>query len=218
MSRFLVFSGVLIFATSLVNCSREGVDFRDGAQIIGKLFRHFVNSQPEDYQITDGVHLISTSTANDIDSRSVDDLSLMGVIENYVRTHEVRIKFTELMPDGQDLARAFRSDGDEGNSEVGTARGKNKGGGGGGGLMMLGGMFGSMMGAIGLGGVGLLAMKALAVSAMALMLAAVIGVKSLASGGGHEDHRVIHAGGHDHRKKREAAEMAYNAWYPYVRS
>lgn len=73
-------------------------------------------------------------------------------------------------------------------------------------------MFASMLGALGIGGVGLLAMKALTVSAMALLLAAVVGVKKLASG--HDDgggHHVIHA---DHRKKREAANIAYDAWNP----
>lgn len=87
----------------------------------------------------------------------------------------------------------------------------------GGGLLVLGGMFGSMLGALGIGGVGLLAMKALTVSAMALMLAAVVGIKKLASSG-HDDggHHVIHAGGHgyDHRRKREAADLAYSAWNP----
>ncbi|KAK5644806.1 hypothetical protein RI129_006106 [Pyrocoelia pectoralis] len=218
MYRFLVFIGVLIISANLASSTKEGVDFKDGIRIVGKLFRHFVNSQPEDYKLTDGVHLISTSTANAIDARAVDDMSVMGVIENYVRTHEVRIKLSELMPNGEELARVFRSDGEEANVDVGTGRAKNKGGGGGGGILMLGGMFASMMGAIGIGGVGLLAMKALAVSAMALMLAALIGVKSLASGGGHDDHQVIHAGGHGHRRKREAAEMAYRAWYPNVQS
>ncbi|KAF5286521.1 hypothetical protein FQR65_LT12525 [Abscondita terminalis] len=213
MHNFLVFASLLLFAV-VVQSNKDGVDVKDGLQVLSKLFRHFINSQPEDYKLTDGVHLISTSTPNDITSRASDDTSLMGVIENYIQTHEVRIKFVELMPTGQDLARAFKSDNDEVNLDVGTGRGKNKGGGGGA-LVMMGGMMASMMGALGLGGVGLLAMKALAVSAMALMLAAIVGIKALASGGHHEDHRVIHAGGgYDHRKKREAAELAYNSWYP----
>ncbi|KAK4875555.1 hypothetical protein RN001_011977 [Aquatica leii] len=212
MYNLLVFTSILAFLV-VVQCNKEGDDVKDGLQVLSKLFRHFINSQPEDYKLTDGVHLISTSTSNDITSRAVDDTSLMGVIENYIQTHEVRIKFVELMPNGQDLARAFKSDNDEVNLDVGTGRGKNKGGSGGA-LVMLGGMFASMMGALGLGGVGLLAMKALAVSAMALMLAGIVGIKALASGGHHDDHRVIHAGG-DHRKKREAAEMAYNAWFPH---
>ena len=90
-------------------------------------------------------------------------------------------------------------------------------GGGGGGLALLGLMMGKMMAALGLGGVGLLAMKALMVSAMALMLSLIIGLKNLVSSN-HDDggHTVIHAspGGHgyDHRRKREATDMAYHSW------
>ncbi|KAF5290239.1 hypothetical protein FQA39_LY14793 [Lamprigera yunnana] len=209
MYKYLVTAAVLLFAV-VVEGNYDGVDSKDGIHVITKLFRQFVMSQPEDYKFTDGVHLINIAPSNNITSRAADDTSLMGVIENYIRTHEVRIKFVELMPNGQDLARTFSGD----NNDVGTGRGKNKGGGGGGAMVMLGGMFASMMGALGLGGVGLLAMKALAVSAMALMLAAIVGIKALASGGHHDDHKVIHAGGYDHRKKREAAEMAYHAWFP----
>lgn len=108
---------------------------------------------------------------------------------------------------------------------LGTARGKGGGGGGkggGGGIVLMGLMMGKMMAALGIGGVGLLAMKALMVSALALMLAAIIGLKKLVSSD-HDDggHTVIHAsghGGHEHRRKREAAEMAYHAWDEYKQS
>lgn len=85
--------------------------------------------------------------------------------------------------------------------------------------MIMGLMMGKMMAALGLGGVGLLAMKALMVSALALMLSMVIGIKKLVSSG-HDDgggHHVIHATahGHDHRRKREAADMAYHAYQKY---
>lgn len=76
-------------------------------------------------------------------------------------------------------------------------------------------MMAKMMAALGLGGVGLLAMKALMVSALALMLSIVIGLKKLVSSGHDEGgYHVIHASahGHDHRKKREANDMAYHAW------
>lgn len=78
-------------------------------------------------------------------------------------------------------------------------------------------MMGKMMAALGLGGVGLLAMKALMVSALALMLSMVIGIKKLVSSGHDEGgYHVIHASGgghgHEHRRKREAVDMAYRAW------
>lgn len=103
---------------------------------------------------------------------------------------------------------------------VGTARGKGGKGGGMGGIMLMGLMMGKMMAALGIGGVGLLAMKALMVSALALMLAVIIGLKKLVSSDHEEGHTVIHATahGHEHRKKREAAEMAYHAWNEYKTS
>lgn len=80
-------------------------------------------------------------------------------------------------------------------------------------------MMGKMMAAIGLGGVGLLAMKALMVSALALMLSIIIGLKKLVHSGHDEGgHTVIHAShghGHEYRKKREAADIAYRAWNAY---
>lgn len=81
-------------------------------------------------------------------------------------------------------------------------------------------MMAKMMAALGIGGVGLLAMKALMVSALALMLATVIGLKKLVSSDHEEGHTVIHATahGHEHRKRREAAEMAYHAWDEYKTS
>lgn len=84
--------------------------------------------------------------------------------------------------------------------------------------MLLALMFGKMLAALGLGGVGLLAMKALMVSALALVLSLVIGLKKM-----HSEHdsgpTVVHAGGHEHyRRKREAVELAYNAWHKFKTS
>lgn len=77
-------------------------------------------------------------------------------------------------------------------------------------------MFGKMLAALGLGGVGLLAMKALMVSALALVLSLVMGLKKMHSE--HDSgHTVVHAG-HDHRRKREAVELAYNAWQQFKTS
>lgn len=78
--------------------------------------------------------------------------------------------------------------------------------------MLLGLMFGKTLAALGLGGVGLLAMKALMVSAVALVLALVVGLKKMHEGH-DEGHTVVHAG-HDHRRKRQAVEMAYSGWLP----
>lgn len=86
------------------------------------------------------------------------------------------------------------------------------------GLLLMALMMGKTLAAIGFGTVGLLAMKALMVSALALMLSLIVGLKKLLSSG-HEEHghTVIHAGGHDHRRKREATDMAYHAWSEYLK-
>lgn len=96
----------------------------------------------------------------------------------------------------------------------GGGKGGGGGGGGMGGVMMMGMMMGKLLAALGIGGVGLLAMKALMVSALALMLSVILGLKKLVHSDHEEGHTVIHAGhGHEYnRKKREASNMAYQAW------
>lgn len=107
MHCLLVLTGVFAIATGVYG-GAEGADLSYGLQIVGKLFRNFLNSQPEDFKLTDGVHLISTSSPNDAEGRSSDDNSVFGVLENYLQTHEIKIKLPELMPDGHDFGRAFK--------------------------------------------------------------------------------------------------------------
>ncbi|KAF2905853.1 hypothetical protein ILUMI_00325 [Ignelater luminosus] len=107
MHKLLVFTGVLAVAT-VVYGSEEGPDYSHGLQIIGKVLRHFINSQPEDFQISEGVHLVHTASPNDATGRAADDNTFFGTIDNYLQTHEIIIKFTELMPNGQDFGRSFK--------------------------------------------------------------------------------------------------------------
>lgn len=101
----------------------------------------------------------------------------------------------------------------------GGGKGGKGGGGGGNGVALLALMFAKMLGALGLGGVGLLAMKALMVSALALVLSLVIGLKKMTHSEHDSGHTVVHAGGHEHyRRKREAVELAYNAWQKFKTS
>ncbi|KAJ8952315.1 hypothetical protein NQ318_017208 [Aromia moschata] len=187
----------------------------------------FLKSQPEDLTLGDGVHLINTRSENDARS-NMDDGSFLGTLENYLESHELRIRLPELMP-GEDFGRAFNTAMNEveGKDESsprggggGGGGGGKKGGGGGAGIMLMGLMMGKMLAALGIGGVGLLAMKALMVSALALMLSIIIGLKKLVHSD-HDDsgHTVIHAspghGGHEYRKKREAGDIAYHAWEEY---
>ncbi|VEN61359.1 unnamed protein product, partial [Callosobruchus maculatus] len=78
-----------------------------GLQILTKVFRQYLKSQPDDLVLGDGVHLISTRSENDARA-NMDDGTLLGVIESYLRDHEVRIRLPELMP-GEGFGRAFKT-------------------------------------------------------------------------------------------------------------
>ncbi|KAJ8947809.1 hypothetical protein NQ314_008546 [Rhamnusium bicolor] len=103
--RFLVLASALIFFT---NVQAEGPH---GLQILSKVFRQFIKSQPEDLKLGDGVHLISTGSENDARSNR-DDGTVLGVLENYLENHELRIRLPELMP-GKGFGRAFKTAMDE---------------------------------------------------------------------------------------------------------
>ncbi|KAL1494621.1 hypothetical protein ABEB36_010191 [Hypothenemus hampei] len=213
--KFLVLVGVLL----LISTSIAKPESPHGLTILSKILRQYINAQPEDVRIGEGVHILSTRSENDARAYG-DDTTLLGAVENYLDSHEVRIRLSELMP-GEGFGRAFKNAMDEvenKENEGGGGKGGGGGGGGGGGVMLVGLMMGKLLAALGIGGVGLLAMKALMVSALALMLSIIIGLKKLVhhddDGGGHH---VIHAGhGHEyHRKKREAVELAYRGWEGY---
>ncbi|KAL3268020.1 hypothetical protein HHI36_007153 [Cryptolaemus montrouzieri] len=106
---------------------------------------------------------------------------------------------------------------------TGRRRGGNGGGGGGGmgnGMMVMGMMMGKLLATLGIGGVAVIAKKALLVSALALMLSVIIGIKHLVHSNDHDSHghTVIHAShghGHEYRKKRDAAKIAFRSWEPF---
>lgn len=105
MYKILLLSGVL-FVTSA-----HGGDVRDvshGFQILTKMARQYLKAQPEDLTLGEGVHIVSTTTLNDADARSMpDDGSFLGTVDNYLQSHELRIKLPELMP-GEGFGRAFK--------------------------------------------------------------------------------------------------------------
>lgn len=124
MYKLLLLAGVLSVATS-VHGGSEGPDIGYGLQILTKVVRQYLKSQPEDLTLSEGVHIVSTGSINDADARSVsDDGSLLGAVDNYLQNHEVRIKLPELMP-GEGFGRAFKSalTGFEG-PEVGKTEGR----------------------------------------------------------------------------------------------
>lgn len=90
-----------------------------------------------------------------------------------------------------------------------------------GGLFLLPLLLGGTLVPLALGALALLAGKALIISKLALVLAGIIGLKKLLSGGhgGHETVHEVHAGGHGSGwgrsyEKEAAAQLAYNAYAP----
>ncbi|KAF5304200.1 hypothetical protein FQR65_LT18885 [Abscondita terminalis] len=118
---------------------------------------------------------------NDAEARL--DAYLMKKVANYLNSHSLRLKLT----DNEDIST--------GRAKGGLLGGGGKGGGGGkkgGGMGMLlaaAAMMKGTLGALALGGIAALAGKALMTGLIALMLSAIIGLKSLTSGGGKNDLR-----------------------------
>lgn len=101
--KYLVVIGVLFITAGV----RAESDLHGGLQILAKIFRQYLKSQPDDYKIGDGVHLLNTRS--EIDARAImDDGTVVGVLENYLESHELRIRLAELMP-GEGFGRSFKS-------------------------------------------------------------------------------------------------------------
>ncbi|GAB0087553.1 hypothetical protein DMENIID0001_018770 [Sergentomyia squamirostris] len=193
-----------------------------GGRVLKNIF-HYVTSDSSDKPLVlvPGLEIVQLTPQETARSSSdYDDLkhqSIFTRIGKYLQTHEVKIKFPELIGQTEfnEVLDGTMKNINEGENVV---EGRKKDKGGLGMVMMMGMMMAKMMAALGLGGVGALAMKALGVSMMALMLAAIIGIKKLAEGGGHDDggHHVQYVTAHDHhRKRRETGqnlEMPYRGW------
>ncbi|XP_055383000.1 uncharacterized protein LOC129613100 [Condylostylus longicornis] len=166
------------------------------------------------------------SNNNNNDDGVTDDNSVFGKINKYLRSHELKVKFADLIEknDFKETFIGFLKNFDEG-KEISEARKKDKGMGA---VMIMGLMMAKMMAALGLGGIGALAMKALGVSMMALMLAGIIGLKSLTHGGHEESgHHVQYITAHEghHRRRRNLNHhilehqtpseipLPYRGWY-----
>jgi hypothetical protein len=97
---------VLVLAVVVATASAETADLGHGFQILSKIVRQYLNSQPEDVKISDGVHLVSVRSDNDARANT-DDKTVLGAVENYLQNHELRIRLPELMP-GEGFGRAFK--------------------------------------------------------------------------------------------------------------
>ncbi|OXU30503.1 hypothetical protein TSAR_011540 [Trichomalopsis sarcophagae] len=133
---------------------------------------------------SDVVANLARDFPNDVDKRM--DAYLMHKIGTYLNSHAISIKLFD--PRTFEAARSFNEAAleqlgfaGEQHKSVESARKKDKGGMGGlmAGLMMMKGT----LGALGFGALAMLAGKALMTGLMALMLSAIVGLKSLASGG-----------------------------------
>lgn len=98
-----VLLGVLAIANNLVTA-----DTATGVQIVGKVLRQYIKSQPDDLRISDGVHLVSVRSGENEARSAGDDGTLLGAVENYLQHHELRIRLPELMP-GEGFGRAFKT-------------------------------------------------------------------------------------------------------------
>ncbi|XP_043497055.1 uncharacterized protein LOC122520832 [Polistes fuscatus] len=136
----------------------------------------------DDLPATEIVATLARDFPNDVEKRL--DAYLLHKIGSYLNSHSISIKLFD--PKTFEAARSFNEDalaqlGLNGNQNAETGRKKGKGGNNGlmAGLMMMKGT----LGAVGFGALALLAGKALMTGLMALMLSAIVGLKSLASGG-----------------------------------
>lgn len=98
---------MLVSAFFFLSDIRGESDVHGGLDILTKIFRQFLRSQPVDYKIGEGVHLLNTRSENDARANT-DDGTVFGAVENYLETHEVRIKLAELMP-GEGFGRSFKT-------------------------------------------------------------------------------------------------------------
>ncbi|XP_069679309.1 uncharacterized protein Osi5 [Periplaneta americana] len=198
-----------------------------GVKIMRRVMAQLLDT-PRNFQLADGVQLVSIensapgdSSSSEPTSRSMqkDDNGLLSRFQKFLSSHELRIRIPDLLPSGEEWSRILqqlKSD------KEASARKKDKGQGT---LLAMGLMMKGMLTAMGLGGLGLLTMKALMVSAMALMLSAIVGIKKLTSkdddhGGGHVVSvvPVHHSGGdHGHYRKRRSTDgdMDDPAWLAY---
>uniref|UniRef100_A0A1A9W5M2 Uncharacterized protein n=1 Tax=Glossina brevipalpis TaxID=37001 RepID=A0A1A9W5M2_9MUSC len=162
---------------------------------------------------SDATNATSTNYVNVANNVNDKDDTLVERFSAYLRTHELNIKFSELLADETTsyLARdLWQNGGTKLNASMSAttseARKKDKGQGQGV-MMMMALMFSKMMAVMSIGGVGALAMKALGVAMTAMAMAGMIGMKSLMSQGHESSHSVqyLTADGHHHRRRRRSS-------------
>ncbi|XP_061399720.1 uncharacterized protein LOC133335462 [Musca vetustissima] len=123
-------------------------------------------------------------------------------IAGFLQRHTLQIRFPDVRPDDSILGNTVESR-------------KKKDKKGGGAYIMIPLLLGGTFVPIAYGALAMLAGKALIVSKLALVLASIIGIKKLLSGGGKESSHevVVSSGGHSGWGRD--FDLAYSAWKPY---
>lgn len=78
-----------------------------GLNFIGKFVRNYLDTQPKDLVLVDGVHLVDVG-GPEADARAAGDNSILTSIVNFLQRHELKIKLPELMPDSETMSRTFK--------------------------------------------------------------------------------------------------------------
>lgn len=66
-------------------------------KIIKNIVKQAIRSQGRDVELLDGVHLVE-SDGSGRKARYVGDDSLLGTVENYLESHELKIKLQDMLP------------------------------------------------------------------------------------------------------------------------
>lgn len=101
------FIKLVVLICVVIGAASESAADSSITQIAAKVVRQFINSQPADLLIGDGVHLVNTRNDNDARSAGGDDRTVLGALETYLHNHELRIRLPELMP-GEGFGRSFK--------------------------------------------------------------------------------------------------------------
>ncbi|XP_039948593.1 uncharacterized protein LOC120766912 [Bactrocera tryoni] len=144
------------------------------------------------------------------------DDTFLGYVSEYLRSHELNIKFADLLADESERYLSYDVERNAHGDGVQEARKKDKGQGM---ILAMAMMFGKMMAVMSLGGIGAMAMKALGVAMTALMLAGLVGMKSLMHSGHESSHSVQYLSGgdgHHHMRRRRSSydplRLPYRGW------
>lgn len=101
--------GCVIAVVASTSDASEGADFAtNGFQILTKVVRQYLHDQGEDLKIGEGVHLVSSGSLGGNARAYSSDGSVIDMLENYLKSHEIKIKLPELMPK-EGIGRALKN-------------------------------------------------------------------------------------------------------------